>query len=84
MKITIRHGGDYCAADYLSVLRSLESDYDTAVIVAFVQAEPGTATAVSVDFGDSLFQVDTEANVVSKVRECLRRVDMPGHQRKGL
>lgn len=70
MKIHVRHGG-YCkAGEYLEVLR-----------LAFGQAYwrldlvHGAATSVSVDFEGKM--VDTEENVVHKVREALRRVDLP-------
>lgn len=78
MKISIRHGGNGYVADYLAVLNSIQKDYGVPVVLEFTECEPGTATAIDVDFGDSPFQVDTEENVARKVRECLRRVDMPG------
>lgn len=78
MKISIRHGGYGCVADYVSVLNSIQKDYSVPVTVTFSEGERGTATAIEVDFGDSPYQVDTEENVARKVRECLRRVDLPG------
>lgn len=74
MQITIRHGGYGTIEEYRAEIVKGLKGYGMFEMW-FTEAELGTATAIRVDFGNSLFQVDTEANVVNKVRECLRRVD---------